>query len=122
MSNLQRRPLESLRFTWRKVRHPFGWDCWQAETGDGGHLSVLVTDEPTGLHLSISHRSNGEKPEADRYPTWDEIADAREQFLPDDRTFVMHLPPRAEYVNLHQSTFHLWELQAAERGWVGGVS
>lgn len=113
---LARKPL-SLAPVWHRVDHPFGWEAYQADVADG-HLSVLITDEPTGLHLSISHRTNEARPQPGRYPTWDEIADARERFLPDDRTFVMHLPPKAEYVNLHSTTFHLWELQAVERGLV----
>jgi hypothetical protein len=112
---MKRAPIDQTVRRWRRIDHPFGWDAWQSDDTDG-HLSVLVSDEPTGLHLSISHRTNEARPRGDRYPTWDEIAEARERFLPDDRTFVMHLPPRAEYVSVHSTTFHLWELQAAQMG------
>jgi hypothetical protein len=72
------------------------------------HCTVLVGREPLGpngelrWHLSISHRL--------RYPTWDEIADARYRFIPDEVTVVMFLPPRREYVNLHPNCFHLHEI------------
>lgn len=74
-------------------------------------LRVLMTEEPTGLHISISHPS--------RYPTWDEIAHARYTLLPKDQTFAMLLPPEEEYVNVeggHRSgnIFHLHELQPGE--------
>lgn len=54
-----------------------------------------------GWHLSISH--------ADRYPTWDEIRDARYALLPDNTMIAMFLPPKGEYVNVHPNCFHLWE-------------
>lgn len=75
--------------------------------------SVIVAHEPLGRdgsyrwHLSISHAS--------RYPTWDEIAEARYQLLDDDLYMVMVLPPSSEYVNAHPNCFHLHELpEAAE--------
>jgi hypothetical protein len=49
-----------------------------------------------------------------RYPTWDEIADARYQFVPNDLTMAMLLPPREQYVNLHETTFHLHEITTEE--------
>jgi len=53
-------------------------------------------------HLSISC--------PDRYPTWDEIKDARYSLLPMGLTFAMLLPPMNEYVNVHPNCFHLWEI------------
>ena len=67
-----------------------------------GPCQIVITREPTeGWHLSISC--------ADRYPTWDEIADARYALLPDDRTFVMVFPPSSEYINVMPYCFHLYE-------------
>lgn len=63
---------------------------------------VLVSESPEGWHMSISH--------ANHYPTWDEIRDARYEFIPDAIVMAMLLPPRAEYVNLQSNTFHLWEI------------
>jgi len=53
-------------------------------------------------HLSISHPS--------RYPTWEEIKEARYRFIPDEITMAQILPPRKEYINLHNNCFHLWEI------------
>ena len=70
---------------------------------------IMVGREPSGKkgsrewHLSISHPF--------RYPTWDEIHDARYTFLPDNITVAMFLPPKAEYVNLHPNCFHLYEVE-----------
>lgn len=106
---------------WRRVQPPQmmralypGTRAWQREVNDG-HLSVLVGREPTGdgqvlWHLSISHRTNEQPPQPGRCPTWDEIRAAREQFTPDEVTMAMLLPPKAEYVNVHPTTFHLWEI------------
>lgn len=74
-----------------------------------GHLTALVAEEPHGWHLSISHRTNHHQPRPGRYPTWDEIADARYALLPTDLSVVMHLPPPDQYVALHDTTFHLHE-------------
>lgn len=85
---------------------------WQRNVHDG-HLMVMVTleprvtDEPEHLHLSISHRTNTGPPKPGRYPTWDEIADARYKLLPDELTFAMVLPPPSSYVAHHDTTFHL---------------
>lgn len=73
-----------------------------------GTLTVLVSQEPQGWHLSISHKHK--KPGMKRYPSWDEIADARYTVLPDELTFAMLLPPIAEYVSVHDTTFHLYEI------------
>jgi hypothetical protein len=73
--------------------------------------NVIVAREPLGprgelrWHLSISH--------PDRYPTWDEIAEARYQLLPDEAFMVMILPPSAEYVNACETCFHLHEVPEA---------
>lgn len=76
-----------------------------------GDCTVIVAHEPMKAgyrwHLSISH--------AARYPTWDEIAEARYQLLDDALYMVMILPPSAEYVNANPNCFHLHELpEAAE--------
>ena len=51
-------------------------------------------------HLSISCE--------DRYPTWDEIKEARYRFMPRDRDVFMILPAEEDYVNIHPNCFHLW--------------
>jgi hypothetical protein len=69
-----------------------------------GACRIIVGRSTAGWHLSISCAS--------RYPTWDELAKARYELIPDDVTMAMLLPPQAEYVNLHATTLHLWEVKA----------
>lgn len=69
-----------------------------------GRCSILLSppiEDGWGWHMSIAHPK--------RYPTWDEIAKARYDLLPDDRVFVMVLPAVRDYVNVHENCFHLWE-------------
>ena len=106
---------------------------------EDGHLTVIVGNEKVSedkreWHLSISHRRSilgpvqDEKfknisPEVDqiislakvapipgRIPTWDEIKDARYEFVPDDVNMAMMLPPKRLYMNLHPTTMHLYEI------------
>jgi len=72
-----------------------------------GECAVIVGVSEDGYHMSISHPS--------RYPTWDEIRDARYALLPDDVTMAMLLPPKSEYVNVHERCFHLWEVARSAR-------
>jgi hypothetical protein len=68
-----------------------------------GECRIMVGSSPLGHHLSIAHPS--------RYPTWDEVAKARTELLPDEKNFGMMLPPKAEYVDVHTFCFHLWEVE-----------
>ncbi len=87
--------------------------CYRTASG----CTVIVDREParaapTGIylpesalllwHLSIAHRH--------RYPTWDEIADARYELVPHDVTMALLLPPPDQYVNANEHCFHLWEI------------
>lgn len=92
------------------VRTRVSPDLWiyQKEVEDG-HLTVLVGPEPAGFHMSISHRLN-ENNQPGRYPTWDEIHEARYEFCPANAIMAMILPPKEEYVNVHETTFHLWSI------------
>lgn len=77
-----------------------------------GELRVLIGLERVRrqsrarLHLSISCEY--------RYPTWEEIKDARYSLLPEKLTFAQILPPPDEYVNIHPNCFHLWEIGDGE--------
>jgi hypothetical protein len=53
-------------------------------------------------HLSISH--------PDRFPTWNEINEARDRLLPDDVFFCLPHPPKKYWLSVHPNCFHLWEL------------
>jgi hypothetical protein len=77
-----------------------------------GLLRAIRARERGLLHLSISWAPHSEMQARRgrlRYPSWDEIADARDQLLPPDVEFVMLLPKRGEYVAVHATTFHLHE-------------
>jgi hypothetical protein len=67
-----------------------------------GECTVIVTREFGRWHLSIAHES--------RYPSWDEIAEARYRVLPDDVTMGLDLPPKSEYVNIHRNCFQIVEV------------
>ncbi len=60
--------------------------------------------EDKGWHMSISVD--------DRYPTWDEVAKAWYELVPDSggRIGAMILPPKSEYVNIHNFCFQVHEL------------
>jgi hypothetical protein len=114
MSRSERDPLTRQRSPWRQgepilVVNVRG-DTYEREAGDG-RLIAIVTEEPAGWHLSISHRRDTRRgPIHVRYPRWDEIADARDRFLPPDRPFIMLLPAAGDYVAEHKTTMHLHEL------------
>jgi hypothetical protein len=72
-----------------------------------GECTVSVTKEFGDWHLSIAHPR--------RYPTWDEVAEARYRLLPADRTFAMLLPPKDQYINIHNFCFQLLEVDPETR-------
>lgn len=87
---------------------------WFYRRVNDGTLWSCVGDEPEiGWHMSISYRNHNNNPT--RYPTWDEIAHARDVLLPVDVGFVMHLPPDGQYVAVHPTTFHLHQHPTPER-------
>lgn len=99
----RRRPIEIpvpawLRARWGETMEP---DCRAFRMGQC--TIFLGTIPGQGLHMSIAHPT--------RYPTWDEIADARYALIADEVTMAMVLPPSDEYVNVHPNCFHLHELR-----------
>lgn len=74
-----------------------GLKAYRSNTGAKAFHAV----EDGLVHISISA--------TDRYPTWDEVASVRDYLAPEMR-MVMHLPPTSEYVNVHATTFHLWQV------------
>jgi hypothetical protein len=111
MTASERRPISRQRSPWREIGDGAVLDwptgTWRRDVADGVLLAIVGDEPRIGWHLSISFRDHRRRPS--RYPTWDEIADARDELLPGDVGFVMHLPPAGEYVALHDSTFHLHE-------------
>ena len=81
---------------------------------EDGILQVFFGREPLGpegelvWHMSISHNLAGGGP--GRIPTWYEIKDARYRFIPDEIHMAMILPPKAEFVNVHETTMHLHQI------------
>lgn len=103
---------------WRRIKVPAMFArvsentrAWQKDVADG-YLEAFASPDEEGFHLSICHKTMTNRP--GRYPTWDEIYDARYRFAPLDKTMAMLLPPQDEYVNIHATTFHLWELREGE--------
>lgn len=115
MTAPERRPLTRQRSPWENITderldHEL-LPCpasWHRRRVTDGVLLACVADEPAGWHLSISFRDH--RGRTNRYPTWDEIAHARDELLPADRAFVMFLPAAGEYVAVHDTTFHLHEV------------
>jgi len=69
--------------------------------------TVLVGIEDGKWHMSIANPI--------RYPTWDEIKEARYMFVSGKVTMAMILPPNDQYVNVHPNCFHLHEIEDDER-------
>jgi hypothetical protein len=73
-----------------------------------GSCRVIVGQEPVGWHISISHHR--------RLPTWEEVREARYQFVPNEVTMAMMLPPKEHYVNIHEFCFQLYEVKDESKG------
>ncbi len=71
-----------------------------------GGVQMIVSPPENGQwwHMSISHPN--------RYPTWDEVAKAWYELVPDadQREGVMKLPKKEAYVNLHDFCFQITEV------------
>lgn len=82
------------------ILHPDSEDMMRYRLGE----CIVLRSIDDGLyHLSIFHPN--------RYPTWDEIKEARERLLPLSKHFAMIFPRPQDYVNIHNNCFHLWELE-----------
>lgn len=68
-----------------------------------GELTIITSLDNGRWHLSISHPK--------RYPTYDEIKEARYKYIADEITMAMFFPPKSEFVNVHANCFHLWEVR-----------
>jgi hypothetical protein len=72
-----------------------------------GDCTVIIThNNRTTWHMSIACHW--------RYPTWNEIAEARYRLMPADITMALLLPPESEYVNVHKNCFQLIEIPDPE--------
>ena len=70
----------------------------------GTCFAILGHMPDTGAyHMSVSTPN--------RYPTWDEIVKLRYALIPDNLTMAMMLPPKSEYINVHEYCFQLHEVE-----------
>ncbi len=67
-----------------------------------GRCQIIVSKQKAGWHLSVS------KP--DSLPTWEEMRDARYELIPDEATMALLLPPKLEYVNVHDYCLQMYEI------------
>jgi hypothetical protein len=114
---------------WRKLYLPpvpafANASSYQKDCIDLGFLNLIIerrtlgqddaTLFPTGRwHLSISHNyptAPGKENQPGRYPTWDEIKQARYKFLPGDVNMAIMFPPESMYYNRHSTCLHLLEV------------
>jgi len=67
-------------------------------------ISPPVESAGMGWHMSISH--------PERYPTWDEVAKAWYELIPDadNREGSMLLPKREDYISIHNFCFQVHEV------------
>lgn len=110
-----RRPLTRPRSQWEPIKAPplpstVEPKAWERRVHDGALRAFLTNDPGQGWHLSVSHVSH--LGSGIRYPTWDELADARDALTDPHVEFAMILPRVSEYVALHDTTFHLHEVTA----------
>lgn len=92
---------------WTRLSDVGDMRCYEAAVPDG-ELHAVITREPEGWHLSVSFRPLRGAPL--RLPSWDELKDARYRFVPDRAHMAALLPPRAEWVDIHPTCLHLWEI------------
>ena len=93
---------EWVRRDWVSLGEAQLMDGHSVQAFEKGPCRVLVAQEGGRWHLSISC--------PDRYPSWDEIADARYKLLADDVDMAFILPPLRDYINLHPFVFNLWQV------------
>jgi hypothetical protein len=67
---------------------------------DGQPLRVLASSGDGWDHVSVSRGS--------RCPNWPEMEFIRHRFFRDDETVMQLHVPKAEHINCHPYTLHLW--------------
>lgn len=76
--------------------------CWRK-----GFLSAMqsrdeIADGDLRWHISIQHR--------DRIPNWEELVEAAHELRP-GIVFVIAVPPRSWWINVHPNVMHLHEIR-----------
>jgi hypothetical protein len=79
---------------------------YEADLNDGTGYSVLLGREPlpngeARWHMSVAH--------AERLPEWRHLAELAHELRP-GIVFVMAVPPRSWWINLHEFCLHMWEI------------
>ena len=69
-----------------------------------GRCNVIVSIDDNEWHLSIVVRHSIV------LPSYKEMKEARYKYIPDDIYMAEVFPPKAEFVNLHPYTRHLWQV------------
>lgn len=83
------------------------WGAFQLRVPKHGRVLRIIVGVGDGWdHVSVSLR--------DRCPTWDEMCAVKNLFFRDDEWVVQYHPAKADYVNLHHQTLHLWRPHDAE--------
>lgn len=72
-------------------------------TRDGRTLIKSQEKTPHGIlrHISVARR--------DRYPTWDEIMEIKQDFF-GDTDCMMVMPKKADYISIQNHCFHVWQM------------
>lgn len=69
-------------------------------------LAVIASDGEGWDHVSVSLPN--------RTPNWDEMCHIKDLFWDESECVVQYHPPKADYVNNHPYTLHLWKPQNAD--------
>jgi len=102
------------------VRLADGRELRRGEQRSGGYtyrcvdgMRIIASYDPTPhgllLHVSVSYRA--------RDPRWRDLRQVRDAFFPADVDVIQVLPRAADYINVHQHCFHLFQ---APETWQGG--
>lgn len=78
---------------------------WFAGLGGGRELWVIASDGLDWEHVSVHVANRTNKL---FMPTWDEMCWVKDQFWDADDVVMQLHPAKAEYVNTHGKTLHLW--------------
>lgn len=71
-----------------------------------GNVAVIKTIDAGREHISLS--------KSHQLPSWNEVKKVREKYCDPKKFYVMVLPPKEYYVDVHPYCFHLWEVLAEE--------
>jgi hypothetical protein len=97
-------------YQWEQTLKATLGDTWKGETPRAfrkGLLEALVSRDEIATgdlrwHVSLKHR--------DRIPTWEELVQAGHELRP-GVVFVIAVPPRSWWINVHPHVLHLYEIK-----------